>query len=176
MFLMNERIGDIWERFLSIILFIPDEILTWLLITRTHEKRNKRTDVAGETEILTEWTSVVPPDPIVVENEQQFLELYVDCFFLEDEKTEDFEFWLTNGEKLDPSVKLLDKDGNEFALEVSPYYSIEWADPMLHPEEVSFIEFTGKLPSDKRFVNILIKNSSPFVCKKISWFCYTPLK
>ena len=115
-------------------------------------------DVSGPITLSSEWTEIVPKEPLRAERQINDLVLVVAEPF-----EPDYEHWalrLGDGSIVKPEVQLVDEKGNTYNL-TSPAIGLK-------EMELGILD----LPKDRVYRTIRIRANKPLKLSKIYWHCY----
>jgi hypothetical protein len=127
-------------------------------------------EVSRNVFISSEWTEIIANPPLEILKRFQRIYLEIEC---EQTENQGENIWyLEDGTVINPQVQLVDEFGNYYDLEggnASGHYRNE---DVLVASKLGFSYRLGKLPTDRKYTKIRVRNDQPFVCSKITWLNY----
>lgn len=133
-------------------------------------KNNIKYEVATNVQINSVWTEIIPQNPLKIVKRLQKIYLEIECE--QNENQEENVWYLEDGTIINPQVQLIDEFGNTYDLEggnaaVKPITSDLWK-----ASKLGFSYRLGKLPTDRKYTKIRVRNDQTFTCSKITWLNY----
>jgi hypothetical protein len=115
-------------------------------------------ELSGPVTISSEWTEIIPKEPLKAERQIQYLTLDIADAFLPDYDLGKVK--LSNGALVLPEVQLEDDKGTTYNLDRSGI------------DQKGMVFFMHELPKDKRYRVVRVRSATPIRCSRIYWRSY----
>lgn len=123
-------------------------------------------DIVLEDDLLisSEWKEIDTQNLIKIEKDNHFVSILLEPSF--EANTPKGGILIPSGEIVNPEIKLVDEDGNEYLLTYKGSRGKE------NGKEIANYGYKGSLPIDKIYKKVLLRSDYPIKAKKILWSGY----
>jgi hypothetical protein len=131
---------------------------------------NIEREISNAVQINSDWTEIIAEPPLEIFKQFQRISLYVTC--LQDLNKEENVWYLEDGTVINPQVQIIDEFENIYELKggnLSGYFKN--SDTFV-ASKLGFSYRLRKLPTDRKYTTIRVRNDQSFLCSKITWLNY----
>lgn len=144
---------------------ITDKISSWLM------KKMYDQEIVGENVLInSDWTEILPQQPLEIKKRLQRISLEVTC---EKHINHEDTLWsLEDGTIINPQIEIVDDFGNTFELEGGQANVTPKNSEIFIASSLGFSYKNCRIPKDRTYTKIRIRNDQTFLCPKIIWLNY----
>ena len=128
-------------------------------------------EIVGENILITsEWTEILPKQPLEIKKRFQRISLQVVC---EQNLDQEENLWLLeDGTVINPQIEIVDEFGNTFELEGGQASVTPKNSEIFVASSLGFSYKNYRVPKDRTYTKIRIRNDQKFLCTKVIWLNY----